>query len=1026
VLDAALRQPAEDTRLPEAQVEAAVNGARRFLFPFHLAGARLGAGRERLLLVAVGILAGSAALAAVLSGRLVMQDRSLAQATARLAPGNRSLEVAWFGSLGGNWRALDREVTAVLGQQSVRAMLYRESQIRGRLVNLRAANDLSRFVRLRSGRLPRTCVPSHCEVLRLEGRGPVPSTPALRLVQVGRGSLRRSAPFASWIQPVQTAQVARAVRYHTPQPSPVMLADAVDGLSRTAELASFFRSYAWFLPVRPGDVHPWSVGGYARFVEQVRSELGARSSAFEVTGPTDALAQAVATSRVAARRLLLLGGETAALLLAFTVLAAAALRRDIAEARRRLLWAGARRWQVELSTFAETGTVAVAGTAAGWCVGAAIAAAVARQAGSPGWQVIEHSLLTGGGVATAAGMAAAAALLLFLTVRAAPPETGRLALTPLDVAAIAAIVVVAVGYARGSVDTGSLASGSGTGTFVLLVPALVTFAAAVAAARLLSPALRALGRAGRRGPLSLRLAALSLARNPGQATIVATFLVASLGLGLFAVAYRSTLSQGQRDEAAYAVPAPYVADEDFSQLVPVLHAWHGAPATPVLRLSGDVPSGVGLSFLGVPAAALPKTGGWRGDFASAPLSQLARRLEPAAPPVFRSTRLPQGRRFELPVSVRGEDVGVRAWFRSPLGDFQAVALGATHGRRRTVLTGRIPFAHARLTSLQLDLLNSGRLTANGGTGIQPSARGILRLGTPLVDGRAVPAAFAGWLGKGGAERRESGGSDVSLAYSITTVVAATFRPPQPTDGAPLPVLATPAVAAAAGPGRIAVLAIEGEQVPARIVGVVRRFPSIVGDAVIADRQTAATFLDTRSPGLGTTDELWTNALPNPPPTALKLVSRADVLDGLRADPLARGALAVLAATAALALALALVGLLLGVAADRRDERGELFDLEAQGAPPSTLRLHLRLRALLVAVFGLAGGIVTGAILSTLVISLVSVTASAAQPEPPLRLVLDAPLIAAMIVLYGFLAFVLVGAATRLGGRALDRSAEAAA
>src|SRR5204862_106849 len=139
------------------------------------------------------------------------------------------------------------------------------------------------------------------------------------------------------------------------------------------------------------------------------------------------------------------------------------------------------------------------------------------------------------------------------------------------------------------------------------------------------------------------------------------------------------------------------------------------------------------------------------------------------------------------------------------------------------------------------------------------------------------------------------------------------------------------------------------------------------------------------------------------------------LAGLRSDPLARGSLATLGATAALALALALVGLMLGVAGDRRDERGELFDLEAQGAAPATLRLHLRLRALIVAAFGLAGGIATGAILSRLVLSLVTVTASAAKPEPPLRLVLDVPLVAAAIALYALLAFLLVRAATRLGG-----------
>ena len=69
-------------------------------------------------------------------------------------------------------------------------------------------------------------------------------------------------------------------------------------------------------------------------------------------------------------------------------------------------------------------------------------------------------------------------------------------------------------------------------------------------------------------------------------------------------------------------------------------------------------------------------------------------------------------------------------------------------------------------------------------------------------------------------------------------------------------LATPASPSEAGPRGIIPLQIEGEQVPARVVGVVDRFPSIVGDAVVADRQTAATLLDTRSPGLGTTNELW--------------------------------------------------------------------------------------------------------------------------------------------------------------------------
>jgi hypothetical protein len=264
-----------------------------------------------------------------------------------------------------------------------------------------------------------------------------------------------------------------------------------------------------------------------------------------------------------------------------------------------------------------------------------------------------------------------------------------------------------------------------------------------------------------------------------------------------------------------------------------------------------------------------------------------------------------------------------------------------------------------------------------------------------------------------------------------------YRPLQPTDGKPIPVLATPGVAAEAGPHGIIPLQIEGEQVPARVVAVVKRFPSIVGDAVVADRVAAGTLLNAHSPGLGTIDELWLDVprsrdastaqlLARRPFTQLSVQSHAAVLAQLEADPLARGALYTLAGTAAVALLLALIGLVLSVVGDVRDERGELFDLEAQGAAPATIRAHLRLRALLVAAFGVAGGLALGAVLSALVISLVSATASAAEPEPPLRLALDVPVLALAAVVYVALAVVLVGVATMLRGGAPSRAAEVAA
>src|SRR5262249_11500107 len=148
------------------------------------------------------------------------------------------------------------------------------------------------------------------------------------------------------------------------------------------------------------------------------AEIEASSDEYQVTAPTDALTTAADSSTAASRRLLLLGGEGGALLLAFTILAAAALRRDVTDARRRLTWFGARRWQVELHTFTESFALAAAGTIAGWAVGGAVAAVIASRAGSPAGDVISHSLVSRGGILSALGVALAAAVLLYATVRA--------------------------------------------------------------------------------------------------------------------------------------------------------------------------------------------------------------------------------------------------------------------------------------------------------------------------------------------------------------------------------------------------------------------------------------------------------------------------------------------------------------------------------------------------------------------------------------------------------------------------------
>ena len=173
-----------------------------------------------------------------------------------------------------------------------------------------------------------------------------------------------------------------------------------------------------------------------------------------------------------------------------------------------------------------------------------------------------------------------------------------------------------------------------------MLPALVTFAAAVLVARLLRPTLRLIERLARGRSLGLRIASLSLARNPGYAVAATAFLVVSFGLALFAESYRATLARGERDQAAHQVPLDYVVREDLRRLIPVqdaapisrFGALPGVEAAPVLRLTGGVgrlEGESGITLLGIDPGELAHLNGWRDSETPASRQRLAAEIEAA-------------------------------------------------------------------------------------------------------------------------------------------------------------------------------------------------------------------------------------------------------------------------------------------------------------------------------------------------------------------------------------------------------------
>ncbi len=1002
-----------------------------------LAWRRVWCRQSGALTAALGLAVGASVIACLLIGVTVATDRSMSDAIDRVPADGRALRVAWFGvpASGDESRAtLDRDVRAALADVAApgprRLVLIRESTVAGRFVGLAAVDGLAPHVQLRSGRLPRPCTATRCEVLRLRGVGRIPNAPGLRLVEVGTATLRSRQLFGDFLEPTDNATadaevapaVSRAARYHRPAPAPLVVAEGVDALASSPVLARTYRSYAWVWPLARGKPRLWQVDDLLARADRGRAALAARSSSFAVTGPVQELRAAQRAATVAGRRLLLVGGEAAALLLAFAVLAARGMRRDLEASRRRLRWHGARRSQLGLLTLAESAAVAVAGVGVGWLAGSAAGAVLVRATGEPVGALLRQSVLSPSGIA-----AAAVALVLTTALVAAAVSLGgrERRLGAPDAIALAALLIVGVALLGGVADEARLATSDAAGLVLLLLPGLLALAAAVGSARLFPPLAR-LG--ARRGRLTSRLAAAGLGRGPGTMVTTVAFLTLAFSLALLAEGYRATLDRGEREQAAFLVPLDVSATEDLSQLVPVFRAaplerfrrlaGAGGAAFPVVRLRGSIGRAEqvgGVTALGLEPGAFERLRVWRDEWAGTTRDGAARLVAPPGDVTLRSGAIPaQGLRVGIGPSLLAFDVVLRL----PDGRVRRIDLGTAKPRSASTLQAQVPVG-ARIASLALIPPKIVERGADAGTAL----RGAVTLTGPLA------RELRTWAGSGGVTVRPVP-AGVELRYTITPQRAALVRPRQPTDGHPPAVLATRSlVELAGGVGGMLPLQVGGESVPVRVVGTLERFPGTTGDAVVGDRGWLQTAVEAAAPGNGGDNEVWLDvpaarratveaAVAQPPFRALATASRVALEEDARRDPLAHGTLFALSGAAIVALVLAALGLALAVRADLRDDSGELYELEAQGASPALLRRVVRTRVLAVSLAGLVAGGLTGAVLAVLITRVVTVTARASAAEPPLATDVEPVVIVAGLVLFLGLTLVLVGSTTRraFGGR----------
>jgi hypothetical protein len=988
------------------------------------------------LVAALGLTVATAILAGVFAGVTIAADRSTAQAVERIPADGRAVRAAWFGvpaSTSERQEVLDRDVRDALSELSLpgptELILFRESTVAGRFVGIAAVDGLAQHVTLRSGRLPRRCTAERCEVLRLRGVGALPDAPGVRLVQVGTAALVSRQLFGDYLAPTDSATVDAQLspalqesgRYHRPDPAPLVVAEGVDVLGDSPALARTYRSYAWVWPLGPGEPRLWQVDGLLGRVERARAELAAVSTAFSVNAPDEELRAAERQADIASHRLLLVGGEAAALLLAFALLAARGLRRDLDAARTRLTWYGARRWQLGLLVGIESALVAVGGVLLGWAVGSLAGMSAAAIADAPALRVLLESTLSPTGLGVAFTVALVTGGLIALAVSLRSREGGRLGLP--EAVGAGALLVIGVTLLGGALDEERLARAEGTALLLLLVPGLVALVGAIVVSRVFPPLARLVADRSQRS-LSVRLAALGLARGPGGAVVTVAFLTISFGLALLAEGYRATLTRGEREQAAFRVPLDVTVREDLSALVRVFDAaplerfqelaGSGGEAFPVLRVSGSAGRAervTGVTVLGLDRGAIERLEVWRPGWAGGlDRAEVAGVVDPGEQVELRGLTLPDG---AIRLAAGPSLVGFAAVVETPGGAFRRIEIGRASGAGPTSLAARAPRG-SRLVSLEI--VPPPRLI-EGGADAGIAYDGEVRIGGPL--GRELRT----WIGIDGAELRPAG-EGVNVSFVLTPQRTTRLRARQATDRSPAAVLASPALAElAGGVGGSLPLRVGGSVAAVRIAGVVERFPGATGDVVVGDRAALRTALNTAAPGSARENEAWLDlgdaspsavaaAFEESPLRALETASRAELEEDARRDPLARGTLLALGAAALLALVLAAVGLALAVRSDLRDDRGELYELEAQGASPSFLRRVVRSRAVAVSAVGLVAGIATGLVLVQLVTRVVSVTARGGFAEPPLVATVDVLVVLAGLAAYVVMAALLVGATTR--------------
>lgn len=885
-----------------------------------------------------------------------------------------------------------------------------------------AVDDPRPWTTLIQGRLPAPCIDGRrCEaVLLAEDPGEVPlavarPAPDLEFTIVGRGQIDQAVPFGDIDQRGPFGSEPGGGQYQTGRASPaVLLVSGADAIATSPALAGTGRTYVWTAPLAVERVHPWTVDTLRASIGEASRTLGADQAGFGVTSPLPIIDMELARASVARDRSLLVGSLGLAVLVAFAVFLAFVARDEVRAEVTRLTVAGARRRDRWMFLVLEALLPIGIGGIVGWLAGALGVAAVATWTGSPVGPVVAGALLEPAVLLAGAGILALALVATILALAPGLPGATTIRL----LGAVGLTTAVLLGWQLLAGSSRASTQGGAVGPVVVLLPASIAFIVALVVAVALPPIIRIAARRSAGTPLAVRLALLSIAREPSRPAATITLLAFSLGAIVFSIGWSASLDQGTRDGAAYRSGLDLRVSELGTGLsisgsvVPIdRYTRLGADvrAVPVYRDATTADEGGRTDILALAPSMLAGLPGWRSDLADAPIAAMAARLEVESPA---GGWRQQGHQLaadatELALRFRytGRPLRLDAIVATTTGDTATIHFGDLDTSMTRVRRPLPPGAQGGLVTA-LILRNPGLVK---GSGHQDELR----------------RATITWLGLKGLVAEDP------IDVEIFTTAAHIIRAPALTDGLRLPAIVSPDLAARAGPnGELDLQMTADAAIGLRVAGVARFMPTVVDDAprfVTISIEPFLVALAAAVPGAGRPNEMWLDvpddaarlesvrsALDDDPFRFARVTDRASMIAQRSDDPLSVGILWTLVTAALAGLLLAVGGLLLGAATDLADPRGEAADLEAQGVSPSVLRQLSTTRMAVLVGAGAVAGTSIGLLLSAIVTGALSLTADGLVAIPPLVAVVP---LATITSLVGAVVMVVLVVTARLASRA---------